>query len=282
MTIERKYFIKYYYIGVDGFYGSQRQTNHPSIEESIVNALKIKNYIKDTKSSEFRSASRTDRYVSARGAVFSFKIKKNLVLMEINSALPKEIGLWSYAMVPNDYSPRFNAIQRHYKYIFPYPISYLKKNYSIDLDIMKNACEYLKGVHNFKNFSKRNKELTKETREMKYVKLNVNDDVLSIDFKSQGFLRQQIRRIIKKIFELGNGEITFNDFIDLFDTQEYISYEPADPRGLILWDIEYDLNVKFIVDEKSINRLNQYFHFQKYDYWLNYNLFNMMQKYDFS
>ena len=214
MVNEIKYFIKCYYIGIDKYYGSQRQNHYLSIEENIINTLKLKHYIKDIISSEFSSASRTDRYVSARGAVFSFKSNKKLVLMEINSSLPKEIGLWAYAIVPNDYSPRFNATQRHYKYIFSYPLNYLKKKFFIDLEIMKKACEYLKGEHNFKNFSKRKKEEIKEVREMKYVNLSVYNNLLIIDFKSQGFLRQQIRRMAKKIFELGIGDITFDDFIN--------------------------------------------------------------------
>ncbi|MBN1215262.1 MAG: tRNA pseudouridine(38-40) synthase TruA [Candidatus Lokiarchaeota archaeon] len=280
--MEKKYFVKCYYFGIDFFYGSQRQSHHNSIEETIINVLKSKNYIRDIKSSEFSFASRTDRYVSARGAVFSFKSNKNIILMEINSSLPKEIGLWAYAIVPNDYSPRFSAIQRHYKYIFPFPISYMKEIFSINLNLIEKACEYIKGDHDFTNFSKRGKKFTKNIREMKDVKLDLKNDVLSIDFKSKGFLRQQIRRIVKKIFELGNGIISFNEFIELFNKKEYISYEPADPRGLILWDIEYNTNIKFIIDKRSIERLNRFFLIQKYKHWLNYNLFNIMQEHDFS
>ncbi|MBY8983203.1 MAG: tRNA pseudouridine(38-40) synthase TruA [Candidatus Lokiarchaeota archaeon] len=282
MFTERKFFFKFYYIGGYKFHGSQRQGSIPSIEKSLIDVLIEKNYINEVRSSEFQSASRTDRYVSARGAVFSLKTKKKPILMEINSSLPKEIGLWAYTPVPDNYSPRFNAILRYYKYIVPYPYSYLKRMYNIDLDLMKKACDIIKGTHNFQNFSKKSNEFIKNIREMKYVSLEFENDVLTMDFKSQGFLRQQIRRIVKKILELGMGEITLNDFKKLFDTSKNISYQPADPNGLILWDIEYDSNVHFIVDEKSLKRLHQFFHNQMYDYWIRYNLFNIMQKYDFS
>ncbi len=282
MVAEQKFFFKFYYIGGKDFYGSQRQKILPSIEENLINKFKEKNYIDDTQSSKFESASRTDRYVSARGAVFSLITKKKPVLMELNSSLPKDIGLWAYSLVPSDYSPRFNAILRHYKYIVPQPFSYLKKKYNINIRVMEKACRALIGNHDFLNFSKRSKEKKKTIRDMKFVDLNLINDSLILEFKSKAFLRQQIRRIVKKILELGMGDITFTEFINLLDTSEYVSYEPADPKGLILWDIEYDKNIKFMIDKKSIDRLNYHFQSQEYKYWLQYNLFNIMQKNDFS
>ena len=109
--------------------------------------MQEKNYIHDVKTSNFEVASRTDRYVSARGAIFSITTNKKPILMEINSGLPKEIGLWGIAEVPLDFAPRFNAVLRHYKYIVSEPLPYLQRNQPVDLELMKQACRQIEGKH---------------------------------------------------------------------------------------------------------------------------------------
>ena len=120
-----KFLFKVYYIGRRKYYGSQRQLDVLTIEQCLLNALKEKNYVQKVGDSEFEFASRTDRYVSARGACFTCVTDKKPILMEINSILPKEIGIWAYARVPLEFSSRHNAILRHYVYFVQqqFPIS---------------------------------------------------------------------------------------------------------------------------------------------------------------
>ncbi|MFX1258001.1 MAG: tRNA pseudouridine synthase A [Promethearchaeota archaeon] len=279
---KKRYLLKMYYIGTEKFYGSQRQKNLLTIEDCLIATLKEKNYIKNFEDSGFEMASRTDRFVSARGAVFSFVTKKKPILIEINSALPEEIGIWACAKVPLDFLSRFNAIYRFYKYIFPEPLSSLKKKFKIDLEIMKKACNELEGRHDFVNFSKRQKEINKTIKDMDSVKMNVINDYLMFDFKSRSFLRQQIRRMIKKILELGTGEIDYRDFLKLFDGSNYISYPSVDPSGLILWDIKYESKIKFKIEMKSKERMERYFLNQKLKFAFKNQLFKILQQNDSS
>jgi len=265
----QRYMFKFYYISGKKYYGSQRQQNLLTIEEGILNALKEKNYIDKHEISGFEVASRTDRFVSARGAAFSFISEKKPILMEINSALPKNIGIWACVKVPIDFHLRFNAITRHYKYVLI--------NDALDLDIIKKACKELEGNHDFINFSKRDKEEKKTIRDMDFVSVNKVDGYLVFDFKSRAFLRQQVRRMVKKIIELGKGEIEYNDFLKLFDASSYYSYEPVDPLGLILWDIEYDNSIKFRIDPKSVKRMEKYFQIQEKKTGLKHQLFKLLQ-----
>ena len=275
----RRYLLKFYYIGIGtkNFYGSQRQRNLLTIEECLINALNEKNYIKDAKSSGFEVASRTDRFVSARAAVFSFITKKKPILMEINSELPKEIGIWACSKVKKDFLSRFNAIYRHYKYIVPEPLDYIQKNSNVDLNLIRKVCKELEGQHDFINFSKQGKEEEKTVRNMDSVKISINNDFLVFDFKSKAFLRQQIRRMVKKILELGKGEIEYDDFLKLFDVSKQFLYQPADPSGLILWDIKFDDNIKFEVDIKSKKRMETYFLNQELKFGLKKQLFRILQ-----
>jgi len=277
-----KILFKVYYIGQKKYFGSQRQLDFLTIEQCLLNALKKKKYIHKIGNSNFEFASRTDRHVSARGACFTCVIEKIPILMEINSELPKEIGIWAHAEVPMDFSSRHNAILRHYVYFVPTPISYFKEPFALNIDIMEQACKELKGRHDFSNFSKKEPNEINTIRDMDSIRLTIKNDYLIFHFKSKSFLRQQIRRMVKKILELGKNEISYDDFLNLFDTSADISYQPADPKGLILWDIKFDETVNFKEDLKSRERMKNYFLIKEIAYNLKYNLFRTLQQDDFS
>jgi tRNA pseudouridine38-40 synthase len=277
-----KYLFKIYYIGKSKFYGSQRQSNFLTIEDCILKALLKKKYIHNIKLSGFEAASRTDRFVSARGACFTCIVEKEPVLMEINSALPYEIGIWAYAKVPLDFFSRYHAISRHYVYLVPESLSYLKKICPINMEMMYKACRALEGRHDFINFSKRDKNEVNTKRDMESVKLTIKNDFLIFHFKSKAFLRQQVRRMVKKILELGTGKILYKDFIQLLDPLKDFSYQPADPRGLILWNVIYDEKVKLSEDLKSKRRMEHFFLNKKKSFNFKHQLFNLLQHHDFS
>lgn len=272
----QKFLLKFYYIGKKRFYGSQRQNNYLTIEEILLKALLEKKYINNRKSSKFDVSSRTDRFVSARGAAFSFISEKKPILMEINSCLPSEIGIWAYTPVNINFSSRFNAFYRHYKYIVPQSIKNLEEHHGLNMQIMDKACKELEGEHNFKNFSKKEKIPVKTIREVLAVKMKIYNGYLVFDFISKAFLRQQVRRMVKKILELGQGKINFDEFKELFCSTKEFSYQPADPNGLILWDINYGNKICFNIDFKSKERMQQFFFNQKIEYGHKYNKYKIL------
>lgn len=254
-----KFLFKFYYIGSEKFYGSQRQLNFPTIESYLINALIKKDYINGVNKADFEVASRTDKYVSARGATFSVITNKEPILMEINSELPYEIGIWAYTSVPLDFSSRFNALYRYYKYLLPIEIRDPHNNNSINIDLIKRACKELEGQHDFKNFAKKEKDKINTIRTLDLASVNFMDDFLIFCFKSKSFLWQQIRRMVKKLIEVAIGKISYAEFLKLFDTTNYISYQPANPVGLILWDIIYEKYIQFEIDQNSSKRMMNYF-----------------------
>jgi len=272
-----RYIFKFYYIGSKKYHGSQRQPDYLTVEECLLNALKERKYIKDDKASGFEVASRTDKYVSARGSTFSFVTEKKPILMEINTALPKNIGIWGYSEVPQDFFSRYNALYRHYKYIVPYSINFRRNITSNNLKEMIKACKTFEGRHDFSNFSKLEKGNEKTIRDIMLASLRLDGDFLIFDFKSRAFLRQQIRRMVAKIFELGLEIITFEEFLDLFNPSRTYSYQPADPLGLILWDINYGKKTQFTIDAKSKERMNKFFLLQEIKFSTKQKLFSLMQ-----
>ena len=80
---ESRYLFKFYYIGKSKYYGSQRQPQLLTIEDCLLNVLLEKDYIKNIKESGFEAASRTDRFVSARGSFFTCILKKSVTKLSI-------------------------------------------------------------------------------------------------------------------------------------------------------------------------------------------------------
>jgi len=277
LIIRERYLFKFYYIGSTKYFGSQRQPNERTIESELIKALAKKGYIHNLENSSFEVASRTDKLVSARGAAFSLILEKKPILMEINTALPKEMGLWAYSKVPIDFFSRFSAKFRHYKYIIPLSVKINDYDFPYDVEIMKKACKQMEGKHDFSNFAKLEKWDIKTIRDILSATVTISDDYLIFDFKSKAFLRQQIRRMVAKIVELGQHKISYDDFIFLFNTTEYVSFQPADPEGLILWDINYGEKVSFENDQKSIERMKNIFNSLERGLNLKRLLLNIMQ-----
>ncbi|MFX1493651.1 MAG: tRNA pseudouridine synthase A [Promethearchaeota archaeon] len=274
---KRKYLFKFYYIGSKKYHGSQRQLNFPTVESLLINALQKKKYITDLKKANFEVASRTDKLVSARGASFSIITRREPILMEINSELSHEIGLWAYTKVPLDFSSRFNALYRHYKYIHALKYASFKEGLLISIDLMKKACKALEGNHDFKNFTKRESNNIKTIRTLKLASVDSEYDYLIFDFKSKSFLRQQIRRMVAKLIEVGMGKLSYEEFLQLLNISTYISYQPANPIGLILWDIIYEDNIKFQTDIKSVDRMMNFFNREEKKVDLKRFLFHILQ-----
>lgn len=279
---KNRYIFKMYYFGKSKYYGSQRQPQLLTIEDCILAALKKKKYINKFKDSGFEAASRTDRRVSARGACFTCILEKKPILMEINSALPIEIGVWAYSKVPINFLSRYNAISRHYLYIIPIPLISFQKTTEIDINIMQKACRQLKGKHDFVNFSKRDKDEKNTVRDMNFVDLSMKKNYIILQFKSRAFLRQQVRRMVKKILELGVGKIKYEDFLDLLDPTKNISYQPSHPRGLVLWDVEFGKKIQLKEDRKSRDRMGDFFLKKELVSGFKHQLFRLFQHNNFS
>jgi tRNA pseudouridine38-40 synthase len=280
--MDKRYLFKFFYIGSENYYGSQRQNNLETIEDCLINGLTIKGYIKDAITSSFEVASRTDKLVSARGSAFSCGLEREPILMEINSALPRDIGIWGFTEVPDSFLSRYNAIFRHYKYLLP--LYYFKDGIGLkfNLTAIRRGCKLTNGRHDFKNFSKSSPNVEEKTLRDLSLSVIKEGSILIFDFKSRAFLRQQIRKIMAKIIELGKSEINLKEYSEILDPTKEFSFPPADPNGLILWDVSYGKNLKFNIDQKSLERLMEYMNNNYLYHTMRAKLFDIFQQDNFS
>ncbi len=241
--------LKFSYNGKD-FRGYARQPQQKTIEGEIISSLVNNGFIENTKVSEFRSASRTDKGVSALGNIIAFKIDKypNTILKVLNDDL-KDIIFYGFKEVNIDFYPRY-AKQRRYRY-------YLKNN-NFDKDKIISVATSFAGEHNFSNFARI--EIGKDPeRIIDNILIEFQNDFIVLEFSAQNFLWNQVRRIVSAISKTGLGKIEKEEVIEALnnpDKKVDFGLAPAEP--LILTDIVYDF--EFEIDNsyyKSLNKLEK-------------------------
>uniref|UniRef100_A0A0R3S1G8 tRNA pseudouridine synthase n=1 Tax=Elaeophora elaphi TaxID=1147741 RepID=A0A0R3S1G8_9BILA len=192
----------------------------------------------------------------------------------LNSTLPTNIRVLAWAPVPKDFSARYKCTQRTYTYAFP--------RATFDVEAMRQACQFLVGEHDFRNFCRI--DMNKERVEMNYIRTIISADIsyilnnsllepklsdegsryefLQLTIKGSGFLWHQIRCIMAVLCEIGHGNEKPEVIIELLDiklTPSKPVYGLAPAFPLCLFDCTYDgmeLSWRWDVNSlKSIRKL---------------------------
>jgi len=219
------------------FQGYARQPKFKTVEGEIIDLLLKNNIIEDVKESKFRSASRTDKGVSACGNVIAFNalLPKKYILEKIKD---NEKGILFYGIkeVEQDFYPRYAKL-RIYSY-------YLKKQDS-DIDRIIDISTVFIGEHNFSNFA-RIEPGKNPSRTILNIVLTEKNDFFVIDFYAQTFLWHQIRRIVSATEKYCNGKLTKKQIEQaLRYPDKKIDYGLAPSEPLILKDVIYDFDFEY-------------------------------------
>ena len=239
-----RYALKVFYYGLN-FYGSQIQKDKRTVEGVLIETLKKLGY--DVHN--FKRASRTDRKVSALQNVFAFSTNKELNIEIINRNLPDDIRILAKAIVPEDFNPRYNVLEKTYKYFL------FNDNYNVEK--MREAAKMFIGKHDFYNFCIR-KGLKKSTiKNLKNIDLEIFDDIIILTFRSKSFLRGMIRKIVTALKLVGEGKLSKKDIEEALNRKKDLKLSPAPAEYLVLWDIKYK-DVSFEYDEKVLNDVKRF------------------------
>ncbi len=132
-----------------GYSGWQIQENAKTIQQEIINAIKI--ILKEEVN--LIGSGRTDAGVHALGQVANFRTEKEIDLYKfqfsLNSLLPQDISVLSIEKVRESFHSRFDAKKRTYIYLISQFKSPFYKNYSffypqkIDLEIINNLSKII-------------------------------------------------------------------------------------------------------------------------------------------
>jgi len=235
--------VKFAYDGKD-FFGYARQPNLRTVEGELINVLIKHGLIENVKKSYFRSASRTDKGVSATCNVISFTTESfDINLIRELSDEFNDIVLYGFAQVNPSFNPRY-AKYRQYTY-------YLRLG-DVDIEKIVSSSNIFTGEHDFSNFA-RVEDHKNPVRRIDNIIFSKTNDFLIIEFYAQTFLWQQIRRIVFALEKIGAGKLDekqVKDALDNPDTKVNFGMAPAKP--LILSEIAYDFD--FDYDRILFNR----------------------------
>ncbi|MHA1410813.1 MAG: hypothetical protein ACTSQY_10990, partial [Candidatus Odinarchaeia archaeon] len=194
-------------------------------------------------------ASRTDAGVSALSQVISFDSIEEPNIRRINSHLPTEIIFWAKAAVPEDFNPRRDVLTKTYYYYKPYR--------GEDVSLIETSIKYLIGTHDFAKLSKPDRDRNTICT-LTELSVELNNNILTYRFTGKSFLWKMVRKIVTLLTLIGKKEIEIERISDILDTGNSFKPQirPANPEGLILYDISYTIDFK--TDDYCVRKLKNY------------------------
>lgn len=224
--------IKFAYEGKN-FNGSQRQPGVRTVEGEVIRGLKKIGAMDDPVTARFKVASRTDAGVSALGNLVCFdtEFSRDRILHALN-AVCDDVYFIACREVAPSFSPR-RAKERWYRYFLA--------DDGIDMDLLISASRLFVGRHDFRRFCKPEGRATVKT--VNNIVVTKAGGLFIIDLYAREFLRNMVRRMVAAMEKAGRGTVTVADIREALEGRD-ISFGLADPYGLCLMDIIYDIDFK--------------------------------------
>lgn len=250
------------------YHGWQYQEGLPTVQQRLADAVATMN----GGPTVIRGASRTDAGVHALGQRASFVATKHIPddgwLRGLGTRLPDDIVVHSLARCAVDYDPRFDADQKHYRYLvdlgqFSNPLwrhqvwhlgrgrahSGMRRRDTdraadlLDLDTMRSAASTLLGTHDFVAFKASSDAREKTTRTLHEVRIETpfegHERLIAIHVRGDAFLKNMVRIIAGTLVEVGRGRMSVEHVRSLLAGGERPhAGETAPARGLCLMKIE--------------------------------------------
>ncbi len=207
---------------------------------------------------------RTDKGVHAWSQVLSFTMADDAVTTDriqksVNSRLGPEIVVREVSLVDDDFSARFSATGRAYRYLIinrPVNDPFLARTgwwvpTPLDIAAMNAACPHLVGEHDFSSFCRRPKpgpcRVSGEVHEPSLVRrvnsaewLDLGDGLLRFDIAGSAFCHQMVRSIVGFMIGVGTGKRRPEELPGVLEAKDRSAAEnPAPPNGLTLWHVDY-------------------------------------------
>lgn len=232
-----------------GYAGWQVQPNGLTVQEVVEEGLA--KLIGQTV--RIHSSGRTDAGVHARGMVAHFQTESTLPLRAfregLNRFLPPDVVIRSVEEKAADFHARFAARGKWYRYsLYLNPVrSPLTARTAwhlrgpLDLDAMRQAAAHLVGEHDFRAFRSSTCASRTTVREIFSIDISAHDDLLFIDVRGSGFLKNMVRMLVGTLVEIGLGKRPIDDMRKLLTEHEegLLSGQTAPAHGLCLMEVWY-------------------------------------------
>jgi len=229
------------------YVGWQLQPNGLSIQQVMEGAL-AKLLGEEVR---LHSSGRTDAGVHARGMVACFRTDKGLPLSAfsdgLNSHLPPDIAVHGASEVPLDFSPRFHATGKHYRYTIVRTVrrSPLARLYAwhvrgvLNLELMRRGATCFVGEHDFAAFRTSGCASERTVRRIDAVAISQDGDFITIDVHGSGFLRNMVRIMAGTLVAVGQGKMAPEHVAACLEDPRLRAGPTAPAQGLCLEEVYY-------------------------------------------
>ena len=176
---------------------------------------------------------------------------KNLkkFLNSINYFLNKnEISILKIKKQNLNFHARFSAKERVYKYIIynqsTKPIIQNNRGWfvikKLDFESMKMGAKKLIGTHDFSSFRASGCNAKSPIKLMKLVKIKKLKSKIEFEFRSQSFLKQQVRSMVGCLKFIGEKKWSIKKFVNVIKSKNRkLCAPPAPAEGLYLVKVKY-------------------------------------------
>jgi tRNA pseudouridine38-40 synthase len=198
------------------------------------------------------ASGRTDAGVHAKGQVIHFDSANELPpenwKKALNSLLPSDIVILDVQKATDAFHARFDPIGKEYRYVItreqlrdPFKRKYAYHYpYSLDLDAMRKATDYLVGTHDFTSFCAANTNVIDKVRTIHEIELDEDGDSLIFRFVGTGFLYNMVRILVGTLLEVGSGKRRACDMQEIVAKQDrQFAGRTAPGHALYLWKVFY-------------------------------------------
>ena len=197
-------------------------------------------------------AGRTDAGVHARAMTANVLLDTEMTEGEIqsymNRYLPDDIGIQDLKQCADRFHSRFKAIGKTYRYTFWYGPSkpvFDRKYVTVldrmpDVDRMREAAEYLTGMHDYRSFCG-NSHMKKSTiRVVDTIRIETSGSYIRLYFHGNGFLQNMVRIMTGTLLEAGYGRLSPEDMPGILEAMDRKAAGPTAPaQGLCLMKVDY-------------------------------------------
>lgn len=197
-------------------------------------------------------AGRTDTGVHATGQVVHFDtaVPRQLKAWMLggNTYLPGDVSIHWAREVSDDFSARFSAVSRSYRYIlfnrrtrpavFQHNVAWLYE--SLDVEAMHTAAQSLMGENDFSAFRSSKCQASHANRVMQKISVSRQGDYVILDIRANAFLHHMVRNIMGTLLVIGRGEQPVAWMQQILQGRDRtLAGMTASAAGLYLVNVEY-------------------------------------------
>ncbi len=245
-----------------GFVGWQRQPNGLSIQEAIETAAA---HLNGGVAPSATAAGRTDDGVHAEGQVVHLAVPAALPPARLRAALdfhlrPHRIAIRAACLAPEGWSPRFSAVQRHYRYrILNRPAKPALEEgrvwhvpMPLDAGAMHAAAQTLLGRHDFSAYRAASCQAEHAIRTLEALDVTRHGEEIHLHASARSFLHHQVRNLVGTLHQVGLHRQPVGWPRAVLDGQDRRrAGQTAPPQGLTFLRVDYAPPLDWITSARA-------------------------------